>query len=164
MNTVKNIIEYISTHKILKHTLFWLFLFASTFYKDLVHEFPFFEILIMHGCVLIPQILLSYFIVLYVSNFLLDKKYILATLSLLISTYIFSVIARIFTIYIGETLIREGDFKQESILEILTDIETLLFHYATALYWFVLIFLCAKFFMNYIKIKEKELVENFYLL
>ena len=68
-----------------------------------------------------------------------------------------SALNRTLVIHVGETLVRKPPFIQEPILEILTDWKKLLCDYVPSIYSVAVIFLFVKFFVNYKRIKEKDL-------
>lgn len=118
-------IDYIQQRRWLSHVLFWLFLvlFQSIDIESQYRQegFP-----VQNFIMLIPKILATYTLIYFqIPKLLYKKKYILFTISILIFAYIFTVIARIFVVYIVEGMLREGSFRQEPILEIVTDVKAL---------------------------------------
>lgn len=160
MSNLKNITESIQQKGISKHFMFWIAIVLLTIPQNVLEsERPFLNELVYKICVLIPQILASYFVAYFViPKYLSKKKYAISLLLFIIGTYFFAVLARIFIIHIGENLVRKPPFEQETILEILSQIKLLLLHYVPAIYSTVFIFLAVKFFMNYKAVKEKELL------
>ncbi|RSC96249.1 histidine kinase [Tenacibaculum singaporense] len=103
--------------------------------------------------------IISYFLAYYViPKFLLKKKYVMTVVLFLIGTYLLAAFNRVLVVHVGETLIRKGVFTQEPILEILTDWKKLLFKYIPNMYLTTLVFLSVKYFLDYKRVKEKELV------
>jgi len=160
MSYLKTITESIQTKGITRHFLFWIGIVLLTIPQNVLEsEQPYISTLVYKVCVLIPQILSSYFVAYFViPKYISKKKYAISLLLLIIGTYFFAVLARIFIIHIGETLVRKPPFEQETLLEIVTQLRLLLLHYVPALYSTVFIFLAVKFFMNYKAVKEKELL------
>lgn len=79
-----------------------------------------------NAILLLPQILASYYLVYFLNpRFLYQKKYISFGILFLIGTYVFSILARLLVIYVVEELYREPPFRQESLLEIATDVKRL---------------------------------------
>jgi sensor histidine kinase YesM len=160
MSNLKNITESIQQKGISKHFMFWIAIVLLTLPQNVLEsERPFLNELVYKICVLIPQILASYYFAYFViPNYVTKKKYIVSLGLTILGTYFFAVLARIFIIHIGENLVRKPPFEQETILEILSQFKLLLLHYVPAIYSTVFIFLAVKFFMNYKAVKEKELL------
>lgn len=160
MSNLKNITESIQQKGISKHFMFWIAIVLLTIPQNVLEsERPFLNELVYKICVLIPQILASYYFAYFViPNYVTKKKYIVSLGLTILGTYFFAVLARIFIIHIGENLVRKPPFEQETILEILSQFKLLLLHYVPAIYSTVFIFLAVKFFMNYKAVKEKELL------
>ncbi|OUR93218.1 hypothetical protein A9Q87_05755 [Flavobacteriales bacterium 34_180_T64] len=66
---------------------------------------------------------------------LYKKKYLLFALSLIITSYVFSVLARLLVVHLVEELVRERPFEQESVTEILTDLKALYSRYSLVVYF-----------------------------
>ncbi|CAL2094577.1 Histidine kinase [Tenacibaculum sp. 190524A02b] len=161
MNTITNIINYFQKKRGLKHLLFWIAVLLLHIPRQLVlrDNADFVTILVMHGCILVSQVLAAYFYAYFViPKFLIKKKYIQVILLFLIGTYVFSALERIMVVHVGEALVRKPPFTQEPILEILTDWKKLLKHYVPSMYSVVLIFLFVKYFLDYKKVKERDLL------
>ena len=160
MNYLKKITESIQHKGVTRHFLFWIGIILLTIPQNVLEsEQPYIHTLVYKICVLIPQILSSYFVAYFViPKYLSKKKYAISLFLLIFGTYFFAVLARVFIIHIGENLVRTPPFEQETLLEILTQLRLLLLHYVPALYSTVFIFLAVKFFMNYKALKEKELL------
>ncbi len=162
MSFLKNISESIQQKRVLQHLLFWFAILLIAVPKRLLdHEFPFIISLMGDICLIIPQILASYFTAYFIfPKFFLKKKYLISILLLIVSAYVFSVIGRILIVYIGEPLVREPPFEQETLIKILVDLRYLALTYFLDIYSIVFIFLFVKYFMNYKRIKEKELTSK----
>ena len=160
MSYLKSITESLQHKGISRHFLFWFGIVLLTIPQNVLEsEQPFINALVYKICVLIPQIFASYFFAYFViPKFVSKKKYIKSLMLILLGTYFFAVLARIFIIHIGETLVRKPPFEQETVLEIAIQMRMLLLHYVPHIYSTVFIFLAVKFFMNYKAMKEKELV------
>ena len=160
MDTINKLISYFQKNRILKHLVFWIVLLFLNVPKGIIrHENdPLYAILTMFGSILVAQIFTSYYFAYFViPKFLLKKKYIKAVLLFVIGTYVFSAFGRIMIVHVGETLVRRPPFVQEPILEILTDWRKLLVSYVPSVYSVALIFLFAKYLLEYKKIKERDL-------
>ena len=160
MNYLKKVTDSIQHKKVTRHFLFWIAIVLLSIPENVLEsEHPYIKTLVYKICVLIPQILASYFVAYFViPRFLSKKKYVISLFLLIVGTYFFAVLARVFIIHIGENLVRTPPFEQETILEIVTQLRLLLLHYVPAIYSTVFIFLTVKFFMNYKAVKEKELL------
>lgn len=159
MSYLKKITDSIQNKGVTRHFLFWIGIVLLTIPQNVLEsEQPYINTLVYKICVLIPQILASYFVAYFViPKFSSKKKYVISLFLLIIGTYFFAVLARVFIIHIGENLVRKGSFEQETILEIVIQLRFLVLHYVPAIYSTVFIFLAVKFFMNYKAVKEKEL-------
>lgn len=156
------IIAFFQKNRILQHVLFWCTFFLLDFPKDSLkhqNEFTFTGTFVMSLCHIIPQIITSYFLAYYViPKFLLKKKYIKAITLFVLGTYLLAAFNRVLVVHVGETLVRKGVFRQESLSEILYDWKKIFFYYIPNIYSIALIFLSVKYFMDYKKMKEKGLV------
>ena len=160
MNTINTLISYFQKSRALRHIVFWIAMLFLNVPKGVIrHENdPLYTILIMFGSILIAQILASYYFAYYViPKFLLKRKYLKAVLLFIIGSYVFSALGRIMIVHVGEELVRKPPFIQEPISEILTDWRKLLVSYIPSIYSVALIFLFVKYFLEYRKIKEKDL-------
>lgn len=122
---ISKIVDYIKDRRWLSHTLFWLFfvLIQSIGIESKSNDNG---QLLRNFIKLFPKILATYTLIYFqIPKLLYKKKYILFTISLFVFTYFFTVIARIFVVYIVEGIFREGTFNQEPIIEIITDVKAL---------------------------------------
>lgn len=160
MNYIKKATEVIQKNRILQHVLFWIVIVITYIPVGLLDmRDPISVILIMNFCLHIPQILASYFFGYYlIPKFILKKRYILSILLFLLATYFFSALGRILTVHVGEELVRAQPFQQESIHEILTDIGKLLIHYLPVIYTVSFQFLFVKYFMDYKRSNDKQML------
>ena len=160
MNYLKIITDSIQQKRVAKHFLFWIAILLLTIPQNVLEsDQPYINTLVYKICVLIPQILSSYFVAYFViPKYLSKKRYAISLFLLIIGTYFFAVLARVFIIHVGENLVRKPPFEQETLLEIVTQLRLLLLHYVPAIYSTVFIFLAIKFFLNYKAVKEKELL------
>lgn len=160
MSNLKNITESIQHKRVTRHFMFWMGIVLLTIPQNVLEsEKPFLNELVYKICVLIPQIFASYFFAYFViPKYLSKKKHIVSFGLILLGTYFFAVLARVFIIHVGEPLVRKPPFEQETILEILSEFKMLFLHYVPVIYSTVFIFLAVKFFSNYKAVKEKELL------
>lgn len=125
-NFLARLINSILQRRWLSHIIFWiLLLFCYTVamrngYGSVYTSFN------RNIILLLPQVLASYYSIYFLNPKLLYKKrYALFAILFVIGTYVFSVLARVLVIYVVEELYREPPFRQETLLEILTDIKRL---------------------------------------
>lgn len=159
MNFIITISEYFKSQKILQHVFFWLVILFIGIPSYLIEEdFPFYVWLISNICILIPQIIFSYYLAYFViPNFFLKKKYVSAFIWFIIGTYALSVFARVLVIYIIETLPNNQAPDQESLFEIMTDWKYLIKRYIPSLFSISFVFLFIKFFLDYDRTRNKSL-------
>lgn len=156
----KRISKFIQQKRFLQHVLFWVLIVLTNIPVGLLDEDdPIWVILIMNSCLHIPQILASYFFGYYlIPKFILKKRYALSILLFLAATYVFPAMGRILTVHVGEELVRTPPFAQESVYEILTDIGKLMIHYLPVIYTVAFQFLFVKYFMDYVRSNERQML------
>jgi sensor histidine kinase YesM len=159
MSYLKNFTESVQQKGITRHFLFWIGVFLLSIPENVIErEQPYINALVYKICVLIPQILFTYFVAYFIiQKFLSKKKYAISLFLLIFGAYFFSVLARVLIIHIGENLVRIPPFEQETLLEIITQFRFLLLHYVPVLSSTLFIFLAVKYFLNFKAVKEKEL-------
>ncbi len=159
MNKFNEVISFFQKNRIARHILFWLCVLTVTVPKGLLeHHESVFKLSVYNTSFLVSQILASYFFAYFViPKFILTRKYVVAALLSFLGLYFFSALARIVMVHIAEPIAREGVFVQETILQILTDLEKLFIHYMPHVYSAVLVFLFVKYFLNYRKVKDRDL-------
>lgn len=163
MNNSVQIANELQNNRLLQHIIFWVSIFIINIpgnFGELVENGdPLYVILIMQACIFIPQIMASYFLAYYLIPILLfRRKYLDSIFIFIVGTYLFSVLGRILIVHVGEELVRARPFEQESIFEILTDLEKLAFHYVPWIYSTSFMFLFVKFFVDFKRSKEKEIL------
>ncbi len=136
--------DHIIQNRFVSHLLFWAsFLIIFTILATL-NGGPLHHHLFNYFSLLTPQIMAAYTLVYYqYPQLFLKKKYLLFSLSFLISAYLFSILSRIIVIYFVEPIIREN-FEQESIIEILTNPLYLFSIYFPAVYLTAFVMLVVK--------------------
>lgn len=163
-NYFSTLLDYIQEKRWLSHLLFWLaILLIQTLGVESLYNGK--EIFIHKVIVLPTKILAAYVLIYYqLPEFLYKKRYVLFFISFIISSYVFSVIARIVVVHGVEELIRPKPFAQEPIYEIITDYKALYARYYLGVYFPALIMLMLKLIKekfnerNEIKQLEKEKV------
>lgn len=154
MNGANDRLNQILENRVFRHIVFWLVaIFTTALIKNLYY--PSFAIALEETLILIPpQLGAAYLLAYYqLPQLALKRKMILFALSVVVIVYVLTVIARILTVHVVEELWREGDFEQESIIEILTDLPHLLKAYFFRVYSIAL-------FMAIIKLITDRLSEN----
>ncbi len=157
MNTDNSFIDKIIQSRTVSHILFWLaFLIVFTILASIstgsikMH-------LISHLAMLPSQIIAAYLLSYYqIPKLLLKRKFLLFGISILLSIYLLSAVARFSMVYIAEPFFRK-DFEQESLLEILADIGYLFITYFPAVYIYAFIMLIIKSVKN--RFEEKHQIE-----
>ena len=110
----------------LGHMIFWILLLLCYTIAMKDGYGSIYESFSRNVILLLPQIIASYYLIYFlIPRFLYKRKYILFGILFLIGTYVFSILARVLVIYVVEELHRELPFRQESFLEIATDINRL---------------------------------------
>ena len=115
------LVDKIIQNRVLSHILFWLgCLIIFTIIASL-NSSNFKEALISYLGFLPSWLFAGYLLIYYqVPKYLLKKKYWQFALSFSISVYLFSVLARLSSVYFAEPFFRDN-FEQESLLEIISD-------------------------------------------
>ncbi|WP_231373938.1 sensor histidine kinase [Aureivirga marina] len=140
--------------------VFWISVYLLDVIKDYgIHtEEPFLSIMVYDFFTLIPSLIGAYFIYLFLIPYLyIQKRYLIFYILLIASFYIFTAYGRVLIVHVAETLVREGEFTQESLMEIMTDWKVLVMKYFPAIYMPVFIFLLVKFVLYFKKNEEKRL-------
>ncbi len=124
MSIFNKIIRYSSIYRVSSHLLFWLVVFivpqweAGLSFRVMLIENMFYVFFYM---------LASYFVAYFIiPKLLLGENYFLVTLYFIVGAYIISAILRITVVYVLEPIVREPPFDQEPVLQILTDMHTLI--------------------------------------
>ena len=148
-NYISSLLDYIQDRRWLSHILFWI---ALLLIQSLGIESAYNgkEMFTHKSIMLIPKMIAAYALIYYqIPKFLYKQKYLLFLGSFILTSYIFTVFARILVVHVVEELIRPKPFAQESVYEILTDIDALYARYYLGVYFPALIMLMLKL------IKEK---------
>ena len=130
------IIDYVRNRTWLSHALFWISIFLIQTFGSNADYVQLNSIFGHKLIMLVPKMMAAYVLIYYqVPKLLYKKKYLLFFISFVLSSYIFSVIARTMGVHIVETLFRPQPFEQEPILEILEDVYMLYSHYYLGVYF-----------------------------
>jgi len=155
MKRIESIINKILENRVLTHVLYWM---ASVLLWAIVGNFGkpnSIEPLVNKLCYLPSQLLATYLLIYYqLPKLAFKKKYVAFLLSLVASTYVTSVIARFFKVYVYETILI-NDQAKDPILDILTDIPPLLFQYLLWVYLFPFFTVLVKLTKDHFDQKQK---------
>ncbi|MDT7831781.1 histidine kinase [Flavobacteriaceae bacterium S356] len=152
MKTSTTFLDKILQNRSISHTLFWLTLLGTTTFLTSLNLGLFRHHLINNLALLPAQMAAAYFLCYYqLPRQIFKKKYLSFVASLLVSAFVFSVLARLAIIYIAEPFIRT-DFEEETVLEVLSDPYYLLTVYVPVVYSFPLIM----FVIKIVKGRQKE--------
>ena len=160
MDYAKKITDFLQQYRLLRHMLFWIVIVMTYIPLGMLDDQDTIGgIIIMNMCIHIPQILAGYFFAYYlIPQFVFRKRYVYSLLLFIAATYIFPAMARILTVHVGEALVRARPFEQESFQEIFTDIGKLCFSYLPVVYTVSFQFLFVKYFFDYKRTKDNELL------
>lgn len=132
---VSKIIDYIQERRWLGHLLFWviLLMIQSLGVESLYNDTDIF----VHKALMLPVKMLAAYTLIYFQApvFLYKKRYVAFIVSFIVSSYVYTVLARITVVHGVEELIRPRPFAQESFLEIATDIKALYARYHLGVYF-----------------------------
>jgi len=161
MGYFKKTSEFIQQNRPARHFIFWLVIFLLYIPASRVglDTDPLASVIILNICIHIPQVLAAYFLsYLLVPKFVLKKRYVYGLILFIISIYVFTAMGRVLTVHVGEELVRERPFDQEPVIEILTDLDKLFGHYFPVIYSVSFQFLFVKFFFDYKKAKDEQVL------
>ncbi|WP_231372801.1 sensor histidine kinase [Aureivirga sp. CE67] len=159
MNKQTEIFNKLTKSKWMVDILFWVCVYFLDVLKffGIYSDEPFLSILVYSLSTLLPSIVGAYFLYLFAIPYLyLQKRYFLFYSLSISSLYIISAYGRILMVHVAETLVRQGEFEQESIWEILTDWKILVIKYFPAIYLPVFMFLFMKFVLYFKKNEERR--------
>ncbi|WP_219010278.1 sensor histidine kinase [Aquimarina litoralis] len=150
-------LDGILQNRVLSHILFWCsFLFVFTI-LGVLDSGTFKPNALTNLAMLPSQIAAAYLLNYYQwPKLLFKKKYVLFFLSLLLSVYFLSALARFNVVHVVEPFFRE-DFEQETIQEILSDFVYIFTVYCPAVYTYALIMLAVKAIKT--RFEEKHQIE-----
>ena len=156
MPLIERIAKFSSAHRFLSHIIFWLATTIVFFNRYDVGEYnDFNNILVRHTFYILFTIIASYFLAyIIIPRLITAKNYYPIAAYFFLGSYIICVCARIVVVHILEPIIRTPPFGQESVLEIIIDVPTLITHY------FPLTFSAAWIFAFIKLIKEQYIVQQ----
>ncbi|SFH02741.1 sensor histidine kinase [Pedobacter insulae] len=156
MSIFNKIIRFSSIYRFSSHLLFWLVVFivpqweAGTSFRNMLIENMFYVFFYMMA---------SYFVAYFIIPMLLKgENYFLATVYFIVGAYIISAILRITVVYVLEPIVRNPPFDQEPILQILTDMHTLINVYFLQNFSLAWIFGFIKLMKDQYAIKQRTLL------
>jgi len=136
--------------EIIYQSIFWIALFLFGIFRTYGEhgKSNFAEILYYDLCHWIFQIIGANFIYsVLIRKFFERKKYVLFTLSVFVGMYLLGVLNRMFIVYVAEPfLVHESP---DSLMDILSDLQYLLFHYILPIISGAFIFVSMKFMIRY---------------
>lgn len=155
MKKIENLIHRIFQNRVLTHVLYWT---ASVLLWAVVGTFGNpnkLEPLVNKLCYLPAQLFATYFLIYYqIPKLAYQKKYFSFILSLLGSVYFSAALARFFKIYVYEPVLG-FDLGKDPIIDILTDIPSLLGNYVLWVYFFALFTVLIKLIKDHFASREK---------
>lgn len=161
-NSLTQFINIILQKRWLGHVIFWILLLLCYTLAMKDGYGSIYESFNRNVILLLPQIIASYYLVYFLNpRFLYKKKYVFFGILFLIGTYVFSILARTLVIYVVEELYREPPFRQESLLEIVTDVKRLYQDFFYKVYLPVFLFASVKLIKERFEEKNRlELLEK----
>lgn len=157
MQRESNIVGLVLQKRWLRHMFFWAAaLVFSTVIKGFVKID--FEDAVLHTFLFLPTKVVAAYAISYfiIPQQLFRRKYIEGILTLVVVLYLLSLADRIIMVYGYEPLVIEGDFKQESIVEILTDVVALLRRYLVQLILPALFLTSLRFTLKHFESKQQQ--------
>lgn len=159
MELRKKTIDYLQNHRFMRHLLFWIVIFMTYIPLGMLDNDTLPVTILMNACLHLPQMMAAYFFAYFlIPKFVFKKRYVLAAVLALLALYFFPMLARLLTVHVGEELVRKRPFIQESVYEIMTDLGKLCFNYLPVVYTVSFQFLFVKYFLDYKKSKDKEIL------
>lgn len=157
MAVSKKLIDIVIQNRVLSHALFWISFLVLFTTLAILNGGSVNMHLLNHVSMLPAQMGAAYFLNYFqVPRLLYQRKALLFTISVILSIYLFSALARISIVYVAEPLIRE-DFAQESFTEIFADAAYLLGVYFPATHTHAFIMLIIKVIKG--RFDEKHQIE-----
>ncbi|MBG6168147.1 sensor histidine kinase YesM [Aquimarina sp. EL_43] len=140
----KNLIDWIFQNRVVSHLIFWILLFISLPILAALNDGSVEKTVNASLSFLPAQLLASYFLVYYqVPKLLFKKKYLKFGFSFLISVYVFLVISKLSSMYLTKFFIPKY-YKEESLIEIISDPFHLAVVHFPSVYVFVFLMLMTK--------------------
>ncbi|MCH5714679.1 hypothetical protein [Niabella hibiscisoli] len=116
-----------------QHLLFWLLAYLIRtaqlgIYQE--EKDPLFHEIITNAFQILFAMLQAYFVSYRIlPRIFISRNYLLIIPELIVGLYVIAVISRITVIYLVEPIVRTGPFGQESIIEIMTDLDRLVIYF-----------------------------------
>lgn len=151
---IQKITNYIKSKRVLKHLIFWtvfiLFNLARSLasFKDKGDVYT--SLLPISSIIRnLPDIITAYIVVYIIFEKLIKKrKYLLGTLSFFIVIYIMSILNRLWTVQVVETIYRIPPFEQESLMQIINEPRHLVAYYMPSLVLNSFVFAAVKYYFE----------------
>lgn len=157
MTRTFDLFERISQNRILSHVIFWvLAVISSTLVLGQAYED--YEAALMQNIILLPPKILAAYVLIYfqIYRLLFKRKYILFFLTSVIAGYLFSVFGRVLMVHVFEPLYRHGDFTQESLFEIMTDLNKILTRYLLYIYMYPMLLVILKLIKEHFITRQNQ--------
>lgn len=157
MTRTFDVFERISQNRILSHVIFWLLaVISSTLVLGQAYED--YEAALMQNLILLPPKILAAYVLIYfqIYRLLFKRKYILFFLTFLIGGYLFSVFGRVLMVHVFEPLYREGGFRQESLFEIMTDLQKIASRYFFYIYMYPMLLVILKLIKDHFATRQNQ--------
>jgi sensor histidine kinase YesM len=161
MSFFEKILYYQQRNRLVSHLLFWLAVIlisiSSSKYRD-GREFTYSFAFIGNGLYLIPQIIASYFLTYWVvPQFFFRKEYRVTLVTFIIGSYLICVLARFLVVRVAEPLAGQAPKAFETNLEILTDLQKLLYVYFFSIFSLAFVFMFVKLLKDQLNIQKRAL-------
>lgn len=110
MKPSPSLLEQFLSNRLLTHIVFWIF-FVIVQSQVFLYTGSSFKVIVVFTAVILPSVIMAAYLLAYyqVPQLLLKRKYVLFTLSLLVSAYVFTALARILTIFVAEPFLEIQD-------------------------------------------------------
>jgi len=148
-------------NRVVQHIIFWTVLLAFSLSKELnqYRNTPFFSLFANTFAEFVFQVISSYALAYYlIPRFYFRRQYLAFMVNLILLIYLSSVACRYLTIYIVEPIVRTPPLEQESLFQILTEMRPMLMNYTFPIFSMTLLFLFAKFFVDFQREREHGLL------
>ncbi len=143
-----------------QHLLFWLVAYLirtaqlGTYQEE---RDPLFHEIITNAFQILFAMLQAYFVSYRIlPRIFINRNYLLIIPELIVGLYVIAVISRITVIYLVEPIVRTPPFDQESIIEIMTDLDRLVMYFIQT-FSIAIIFIFFKLFKDQYLIRERAL-------
>jgi len=155
MKRIESFINQILQHRVLTHVLYWTGTVLFWVIVGGIGKSEIYEPLVNKLCYLPPQLIAAYALMYYqLPKLAFKKKYVSFMLSLGLTAYVTSVIARFFKVYVYETLVG-WDAPKDSLWNILTYIPPLLDQYLLWVYLLPLFTVMVKLLKDHLTNKQR---------